>query len=303
MVYITTKEAAEKWQVSERMVRKYCEQGKVDGVINAGSVWVIPASAMSPAETKIVAAEVTPDIKKILSQRKKNYHYGIYEYIQVNLAYSSSRMASNRLTFEQVREVYRTGKISVGFEPTKIDDIIEVNNHFIACRYMIDTIGAPLSSAYIRTLHEKLFRATRAELDGVLHIGEYRKQADKYSSLTTTISSELEKLIKEYENKKNISIEDILNFHARFELIHPFEDGNGRVGRMLMVKECLRHGVEPFIIDDKHRGDYNNGIAAWNDNHLSLLAVAEKAQKRFHKDREVFDLLEYERPTTGRGAR
>ena len=303
MIYITVKEAAEKWKVSERMVRKYCEQGKIDGVIHAGSYWAIPSVAKSPIELRTISENVSSELRKILNQRKKNNHYGMYEYIQVNLAYSSSRMASNRLTREQIMEIYRTGKISAGFEPIKTDDIVEINNHFLAGRYMVDTVMEPLNSIYIRTLHQTLFRATQRDLDGTLHIGEYRKKADKYSSQTASIASELEALIKKYEHKQNVSLTDILDFHARFEHIHPFEDGNGRVGRMLMIKECLRHGIDPFIIDDKHRGDYNKGIREWASNRSVLQTVAERAQERFRNEREVFDLMEYCRPATGRGAK
>lgn len=303
MVYITTKEAAEKWNVSERTVRKYCDQGKIEGVIHAGSVWVIPSTAINPHESNVLQTEALPLVKKILSQRKKNNHYGLYEYIQVNLAYSSNRIASNRLTRDQVIEIYRTGKISRQFEPLKVDDIVEIRNHFLACGYMMDTVMHPLSSAYIRTIHQKLFRATQCDLDGRLHIGEYRKKASFYSSLVASIANEIDSLIKSYERKKNIGLEDILDFHAQLELIHPFEDGNGRVGRMLMVKECLRHGIEPIIIDDKHRSDYNKGIAEWKDNHAILLTVAEKVQKRFKDEKEVCDALEFFRPPAGRGAR
>lgn len=303
MIYITTKEASEKWDVSERTVRKYCEQGKIPGVIHAGSVWVIPSDAMNPHDSKSLRTDAPQLVKKILSQRKKNIHFGIYEYLQVNLAYSSSRMASNRLTRDQVVEIHRTGKISKQFEPIKVDDIIEISNHFLACGYMLDTVMDPLSSAYIRTIHQKLFRATQRDLDGRLHIGEYRKKTDRYSSQTTAIASRLESLIKSYENKKNITLRDIMEFHTQFEVIHPFEDGNGRVGRMLIVKECLRHGIDPLIIDDKHRMDYYSGIREWETNPSILLDVAERVQKRFRDEREVCQLLEYCRPATGRGAR
>ena len=303
MIYITTKEAAEKWDVSERTIRKYCEQGKIPNVIHAGSVWVIPADAMNPHDSKTRRMEAPPTIKKILAQKKKNNHFGIYEYIQVNLAYSSSRMASNRLTRNQVFEIYRTGKISKQFEPIKVDDIIEIHKNFLACGYMIDTVMEPLNSAYIRTIHQKLFRATQRDLDGRLHIGEYRKKADLYSSQIASVASGLEALIKRYESKKTITISDILEFHAQFEAIHPFEDGNGRVGRILIVKECLRHGIDPLIIDDKHRTNYYSGIREWETNPSILLAVAEKAQKRFGDEKEVCDMLEYFRPATGRGAK
>lgn len=240
---------------------------------------------------------------KVAYQKSKNNHFGIYEYLQVNLAYSSSRMASNRLTREQVLEIYRTGKISVAFEPMKIDDVVEISNHFRAGQYMVDTITDPITTIWLRKLHHKLFRGTRADQEGTLHIGTYRTIPDKFGVDADTIPAALSALITEYENKKEITLRDILDFHARFEQIHPFEDGNGRVGRMLMVKECLRHGIDPFIIDDKHRGEYNRGITNWKTNPSALTTVAEQAQFRFRNQKETLDLMEYYRPVTGRGAR
>ena len=222
MEYITVKEASEKWKVSERMIRKYCEQGKIEDAIHAGSVWIIPMEAKKPNEEKSKPSPLKPLANKVAYQKSKNNHFGIYEYIQVNLAYSSSRIASNRLTREQVMEIYRTGKVSVAFEPMKIDDVVEISNHFRAGCYMVDNIQEPLTSILFRKLHQKLFRGTRADQEGTMHIGEYRKTPDKFGVPASTIPSSLSALIAEYENKKNITLRDILDFHARFEAIHPF---------------------------------------------------------------------------------
>lgn len=303
MDYITVKEAAEKWKLSERMVRKYCEQGKIEGVIHAGSVWILPMDAAQPNEVNQKKAKITPFANKVMYQRNKGYHYGIYEYIQVNLAYSSSRMASNRLTRQQVMDVYRTGKVAVAFEPMKVDDLLEIANHFRCGQYMVDTLTEPLTSIYIRKLHQRLFRGTKADQEGMLHTGEFRKTPFKYGTIPESIPSELMELLKEYEQKKKIELSDIIDFHVRFESIRPFEDGNGRLGRMIMMKECLRHGIDPFIIDDKHRGDYNRGIKNWKTEKESLTTVVMQAQLRFQGQMEICNLMEYCRPISGRGAR
>lgn len=185
----------------------------------------------------------------------------------------------------------------------KIDDVVKISNHFRAGCCMVDTIQEPLTSIYFRKLHQKLFRGTVADQEGSLHIGEHRKTPDKFGVAASTIPSVLNALVLEYEKKKKITLKDILDFHARFEAVHPFEDGNGRVGRLILVKECLRHGIDPFIIDDKHRGEYNRGIASWCSNPVALTAVAEQAQKRLQSQRQTLDLMEYCRPATGRGAR
>ena len=249
MKYITVKDAADMWKMSERMVRKYCEQDRIDGAIHAGNVWVIPAKAKRPSEMKGVEIPLTAFAKRVVYQRSKNNHYGIYEYIQVNLAYSSNRMASNRLTRNEVEEVYRTNKITTSFEPVKIDDLIETINHFSAVRYVIDTILTPLSRTYIKKLHEILTYGTYAERKEKLLSGEFRNEADKFGVPASEIDSALTKLIDEYE-KNPVNMDRIVDFHAEFEIIHPFSDYNGRVGRLIIIKECLRHGIDPFIIDE-----------------------------------------------------
>jgi hypothetical protein len=294
MKYITVKDAADMWKMSERMVRKYCEQDRIDGAIHAGNVWVIPAKAKRPSEMKGVEIPLTAFAKRVVYQRSKNNHYGIYEYIQVNLAYSSNRMASNRLTRNEVEEVYRTNKITTSFEPVKIDDLIETINHFSAVRYVIDTILTPLSRTYIKKLHEILTYGTYAERKEKLLSGEFRNEADKFGVPASEIDSALTKLIDEYE-KNPVNMDRIVDFHAEFEIIHPFSDYNGRVGRLIIIKECLRHGIDPFIIDDKHRGAYNRGICNWTSDRSQLTKVALDAQKRFQGKMALCNLFQYAR--------
>lgn len=294
MKYITVKDAADMWKMSERMVRKYCEQDRVDGAIHAGNVWVIPAKAKRPSEMKDSETPLTAFAKRVVYQRSKNNHYGIYEYIQVNLAYSSNRMASNRLTRNEVEEVYRTNKITTSFEPVKIDDLIETINHFSAVRYIIDTILTPLSRTYIRKLHEVLTYGTYAERKEKLLSGEFRTEADKFGVPASEIDSALTKLIEEYE-KEPVNMDRVIDFHAEFERIHPFSDYNGRVGRLIIIKECLRHGIDPFIIDDKHRGAYNRGISNWGSDRSQLTEVALDAQKRFQGKMALCNLFQYAR--------
>ena len=296
MKYLSVKEAAEMWNISERMVRKYCEQDRIEGLIQAGNIWVIPASAKRPTEIKIVEEKpLTAFAKRVVYQRSKNNHYGIYEYIQVNLTYSSNRMASNRLTRNEVEEVYRTNKISTTFEPVKVDDIIETINHFSAVRYVVDNISAPLTQAFIKKLHHILTYGTYADRKENLRPGEFRLSKSKIGVSHKDIIPALSALLKEYE-KGAVDMERILDFHVRFEQIRPFEDYNGRVGRLIMMKECLRHGIDPFIIDDKRRGAYNRGIAQWDTDPEILRKVVCEAQKRFQNKLDTCRLMQYHRP-------
>lgn len=293
MQYMSVKEAAAQWGVTIQMVRRYCQKGMIPQVIQENGGWRIPEGTVRPGTPKPVAVETKQSslVTQIKYQRKKNNHFGIYEYLQVNLAYSSSRMASNRLTREQVEDLYRTNKLSVSFEPTKVDDIIEIMNHFICTKEMVDTIMEPLSPSLIRRYHYCLTYGTYADKRHQIGVGEYRKDPNKLGVPANRISSKLDELIQTYE-EHSIDFDAILDFHVRFEKVHPFEDYNGRVGRLLMVKECLRHNIVPFIVDDKHRGDYNKGIKCWHTNPSVLRDACLKAQDRFSRQLELQKLLQ-----------
>ena len=298
MNYISVKEAAAQWGVTIQMVRRYCQKGMIPQVIKENGGWRIPEGTVRPGTPEPVVVETKQSslVTQIKYQRKKNNHFGIYEYLQVNLAYSSSRMASNRLTREQVEDLYRTNKLRVAFEPTKVDDIIEIMNHFICTKEMVDTIMEPLSPSLIRRYHYCLTYGTYADQKHQIGIGEYRKGPSKLGVPATQISNKLDELIQAYE-KKLVDFDAILNFHVRFEKIHPFDDYNGRVGRLIMVKECLRHNIIPFIVDDKHRGSYNKGIKYWNTNPSVLREACLKAQDRFKRQIELQRLLQRHKGT------
>ena len=293
MQYMSVKEAAAQWGVTIQMVRRYCQKGLIPQVIQENGGWRIPEGTVRPGTSKpvVVEAKQSSLVTQIKAQRKKNNHFGIYEYLQVNLAYSSSRIASNRLTREQVEDLYRTNKLRVAFEPTKVDDIIEIMNHFICTKEMVDTIAEPLSPSLVRRYHYCLTYGTYADKKHQIGIGEYRKGPSKLGVPATHIGKKLDELISTYEGKK-VDFDAILDFHVCFEKIHPFDDYNGRVGRVIMVKECLRHNIVPFIVDDKHRGSYNKGIKCWSTNRSVLRNACLKAQERFNRQLELQKLLQ-----------
>ena len=299
MDFMTTKEASDFWNVSERMVRLYCTEGRIPGAEPNDNGWLIPVGTPKPLR-KVVEKRNPPKpnlsafAKRVVYQRGKNNHFGIYEYIQINLTYSSNRMASNRLTRNEVEEVYRTNKISTSFEPVKVDDIIETINHFSAVRYIVDTIETPITRTYVKRLHQILTYGTYADRKEKIHSGEFRTETDKLGIPAKDIDSALLRLMNDYE-KKPVNFDRVLEFHANFERIHPFEDYNGRIGRLIIMKECLRYGIDPFIIDDKHRGAYNRGITNWNVDHNQLKSVALEAQKRFQGKMALCNLFQYAR--------
>jgi fido (protein-threonine AMPylation protein) len=297
MKYISPKEAAARWKINERSVRRYCERGLISGAAQVDGLWIIPDDTPKPKNVDSEPPVYQGPAKQVVAQRAKNNHYGIYEYLQVNLAYSSSRMASNRLTRKQVIELYRTGKISVAFEPMKVDDVYEIDNHFRACTYAIDNLIEPLHTAHLRKLHSLLFYGTKADRNGSMRTGEFRAQPHMYGFPPTEISKALNALIKEYEAKKQVELDDILDFYVRFERIRPFEDGNGRLGRLIMLKECLRHQIVPFIIDDKHRGEYHRGITQWDTDPTILADIVHRAQTHFEGKMDICRLFQYQRPS------
>ena len=302
MKLYSVNETAAIWGISGAMVRRYCKEGKVPGAVQTELGWQIPEGTPKPGAQMVRETPPTPLVKKILYQHERNNHFGIYEYIQVDLAYSSSRMASNRLTRQQIEEIYRTNRISPAFEATKVDDIVEIMNHFICMRYVVDNITAPLTVSFVKQVHHFLTYGTYADQNHKTGVGEFRIKPDKLGIPPQQINKAMVELIKGYE-RKAAKLEQILAFHVQFERIHPFDDYNGRVGRILMVKECLRYGIDLFIIDDKHRRAYFDGIQNWEQNPALLTKVVTEAQKRFKGKREVFKLMEYHRPPSGRGAR
>ena len=310
MNFCSVRETAEKWGVSERFVRKLCKEGRIENVVWDEKTWLIPSGIEKPErkkyERKTEENALNPDLseyaKRIVRQRIKNNHYGIYEYIQLNLTYSSNRMASNRLTRNEVEEIYRTNKITSSFEPAKVDDIIETVNHFAAVRFVIDNITEPLTGVMIRKLHHILTYGTYADRKEKIRPGEYRVSKTDIGVPAKEITGSVTALIREYE-KGLITLDRILDFHVHFERIRPFEDYNGRLGRLIMLKECLRHEIDPFIIDDKRRNLYMRGILSWDDDPKVFRELAQGAQARLRGKWDLFRLMEYCRPPSGRGAR
>ena len=295
MKYCSVKETAVRWGVSGQLVRRYCKDGRIPGATQQETGWMIPEDAQKPgAPAAPVETPKSPLVKRITYQRERNNHFDVYEYIQINLAYSSSRMASNRLTLQQVEEAYRTGKVSIAFEPLKVDDLIEIVDHFACMRYVVDNITMPLSHKMIKDIHRLLTYGTSADHGRSVTPGEYRKQPDKIGVAPSEIHKRMDQLLKEYELRV-VTLEQILEFHVRFECIRPFDDYNGRVGRVIMLKECLRHNVPPFIIDDKRRSAYNRGIAQWDEDKSILTEAAQQAQARMEQRLDTIRLLQRRR--------
>ena len=302
MKYLSVKETAQKWGISPAMVRRYCIQGRIPKAIQGEIGWKIPENAKKPTgenQTATMEMEASPLAKKLIRQKKKKSFHGLYDYVQINLTYSSCRMASNRLTRKQVEHIFRKGKVSDMFEAVKVSDVIEAMNHCVCVDYILDHLAEPLSARFVKHLHTLLMCGTVDAAMMRIVPGEFRTSGstrkESFILNANQIEKELQTLLKEYEKVKSHSLESVLDYHVRFERIFPFEDGNGRIGRLILFKECLRHGLTPFILDDKRRGRYLDGLRNWPTDRQLLLGVVEEAQARFAAQESLQDHMEQER--------
>lgn len=300
MEYITVKEAADKWNTSVQIVRRLCRQERIPGIIQREGAWLIPEDARKPGRTDPTVAEseeLPPLAKKLVRQKKKKNFHGLYDYVQTDLTYSSCRMASNRLTRGQVETTFKKGKVSVSFEPMKVSDLVEVLNHCVCVDYILDHVEEPLSQKFIKHLHYKLTFGTVDERRKKVTPGQYRTKnsyrTEPFMSPSDRISDKLKVLVADYESLDEVDRREILDFHVRFERIFPFEDCNGRIGRLIMFKECLRHEVMPFILDDKRRSRYLEGIREWDDDPGILSEVVMEAQSHFDAQIQLQNLAEH----------
>lgn len=267
MDYISTKEYAESHGLAERTIRNYCVQGKMQGAVLVGNSWSVPADAPLP-ERKNVRKRITPLLKALKEQKEGNVRGGIYHRTQVDLAYNSNHIEGSRLTMEQTRYIFETNTIGITDEAVMVDDIIETNNHFRCLDFIIDHAQEPLTESMIKQMHGMLKASTSDASKPWFTVGDYKRLPNEVGGIETTepkqVGKAIRELLKSYKAKKTAALTDILDFHHQFECIHPFQDGNGRVGRLIMFKECLCHGIVPFIITDELKMFYYRGLHEWN---------------------------------------
>lgn len=283
MEYLSVKEWADSHGVSERTARNYCFQGKIPGARLVGKTWNIPADAEVTPRKK--APRLSPLLSALREQMCAKLKGNIYHRVQIDLTYNSNHIEGSRLTHDQTRYIFETNTLGVTASAINVDDIIETANHFRAIDFIIATADGSLTEAYIKHLHLLLKSGTSNERNDWFRIGDYKKLPNQVGGIDTVspenVHKEIKALLKEYNAIKHPSFEDILDFHQRFELIHPFQDGNGRVGRLIMFRECLRHNHVPFIITDDLKLYYYNGLRNWPETKGFLLDTCLTAQDNF----------------------
>ena len=266
MDYISVTEFAEKFGISERTARNYCATGKIEGAALIGKTWSIPVDATLPSR-KSRQRTTMPLLAALRREREAGMKGGIYHRTQIDLTYNSNHIEGSRLTHDQTRFIYETNTIGVEGESLRIDDIIETTNHFRCIDMVIDRAEERLTENLVKELHLRLKAGTSDSLKSWFRVGEYKHLPNEVGGNETTppeeVHQEMCDLLREYNAIKHKSFEDILDLHYRFEMIHPFQDGNGRVGRLIMFKECLANGIVPFIITDDLKMFYYRGLREW----------------------------------------
>ena len=284
MEYVSVAKMAEKWEISERSVRNYCAQGRIAGAKLIGKTWYIPADARKPERAN--GRKAAPTLLDILREQKAGKtNGGIYHKVQVDLTYNSNHMEGSRLTHDQTRYIFETNTIGFENEAVNVDDVIETANHFRCIDLVIDQAGAALTEKLIKQLHFVLKTGTSDSRKDWFAVGEYKKLPNEVGGSDTTlpenVGAEMRKLLTSYNALSAKTFEDIVAFHVAFERIHPFQDGNGRVGRLILFKESLKHNIVPFIIEDNLKLFYYRGLKEWDREKGWLMDTCLTAQDRF----------------------
>ena len=209
---------------------------------------------------------------------------GLYHELQVRMTYNSNHIEGSKLTEDQTRLIFETNTIDVG-DGVPVDDVLETVHHFRAIDYVIDTAEDPLTEAIVKELHYILKHDTQDSRLPWFAVGDYKQRANMVGGHETVkpkdVPKRMKALLESYNARSTATLEDIVAFHAAFEHIHPFQDGNGRVGRLIALKECLRHSVVPFLIEDAKKAYYYRGLAQWQDQPGFLLGTCLDGQDTF----------------------
>ena len=264
MDYISVKQFAQKHGISERTIRNYCATGKINGAFLVGKTWNIPENASLPSS---LGKRKNTLLSLLCEQMNMKLKGGIYHRIQIDLTYNSNHIEGSRLSHDQTRYIFETNTIGAVNESINVDDIIETTNHFHCIDYILSVAKKQLSENLIKELHKILKSGTMQSHKEWFAVGDYKRLPNEVGGEETTapeyVKIELSHLLRNYNAKKSKTLDDILDFHYQFEKIHPFQDGNGRIGRLIMFKECLANGIVPFVITDELKYFYYRGLQNW----------------------------------------
>lgn len=285
MNYLSVAEIAKKWNISERSVRNYCAQERIPGAVLIGKTWHIPENAEKPARSNGKKTPVKTLLSILQEEKRTKYAGGIYHKTQIDLTYNSNHIEGSRLTHDQTRYMFETNTIGVENEVLNVDDVIETSNHFRCIDLITDHAASTLSEHFIKKLHHILKTSTSNSRKDWFAVGEYKRLPNEVGGMQTSLPEEvadrMKALLSDYNAVPKKTLDDILDFHVRFERIHPFQDGNGRVGRLIMFKECLKYNIVPFIIEENLKLFYYRGLKEWYNEKGYLTDTCLTAQDKY----------------------
>lgn len=291
MDYISVIQFAEKYGISERTARNYCAVGKIEGAYLIGKTWNIPADAVLPQKGK---KKISLLLQRLRDEKENKLKGGIYHRTQIDLTYNSNHIEGSRLTKEQTRYIFETNTLGITTENTSIDDILETVNHFRCIDYIIDHATDRQTETHLKQLHSILKNNTSDSQKPWFAVGDYKQLANEVGGEETTLPKDVHKHIKDlladYNSIEKVKFADILDFHVKFERIHPFQDGNGRVGRLVMFWQCLQTGIVPFIITKDLRLYYYRGIQNWGNINGFLIDTCLTAQDNYKELLNYFQI-------------
>ena len=284
MNYLTIDEIAVRWGITPRQVRTYCANGRVPGATLEHGEWRLPDNAVKP-ERKSRRTFPKTILGILKAERIARISGGLYHRLQIDLAYNSNHIEGSRLTHEQTRWIFETQTVGDIGADVPVDDIVETVNHFRAVDFVIESAGAALTERYIKGLHRQLKSGTTDSRKEWFAVGDYKRLDNVVGEMETCpakdVHREMSALLAWWKNADK-TFENLLDLHVRFEQIHPFQDGNGRVGRLILLKECLKYGITPFVIADKFKQFYYLGLQDWrNGKHLRLMDTCRTGQDIF----------------------
>lgn len=283
MGYISIIQFAKLHNISERTARNYCAKGKIEGAFLTGKTWNIPEDASLPTKGKKV--RLSPLLVRLREEKDCRLKGGIYHRTQIDLTYNSNHIEGSKLTEEHTRYIFETNTLGVTTEETRIDDILETVNHFRCIDYIIDHATSKITEAHIKQLHLMLKTGTSDSNKEWFAVGDYKRLPNEVGGMDTTepkaVKQAMKQLLKEYTALSKVTLQDILDFHVRFERIHPFQDGNGRIGRLLMFWQCLQANIVPFIITQNLQLFYYRGLQNWGNIDGFLIDTCLTAQDQY----------------------
>lgn len=292
MNYLSVFEIAKKWNISARSVRNHCADGRIDGAFITGKTWNIPANAEKPERKNKKSNEPQTLLERLKAEKAAALSGGIYHKIQIELTYNSNHIEGSKLTHDQTRYIFETNTIGVENNALNVDDIIETANHFKCIDMIIDNATYKLTEKFIKEIHFTLKSGTSDSRKDWFNVGEYKKLPNEVGGMMTaspeTVEQKIKELLKSYNQKSEHTLEEIIDFHYQFESLHPFQDGNGRVGRLIMFMQCLKNNIVPFIIDEELKMFYYRGLTEWNNEKGYLTDTCLAAQDKFKKYLEYF---------------